>query len=402
MFNYEIAEQNDFDVFPSINPNAEEVENNLHHRILKITAVRNKCVELFQSPVNLLCLIATVQMLWTFGLTIHVNSKLHSTRKPDVTLANQLDDFNTNIINHLLQTVEELQESSLSANKTIKSLQTSLNSATSKIDELEGAFAVANKTINELQSRVAKKYYLEGAFAVGEETESSQDQDEIIVGSGSTKNIRLIGRKIWFEDSKEIQIHEIPTPTSREWSENFVEITVGTKITWTWTSNENLVEASENFAVKNDPAFSSGAIQHGGAVSYIFETPGTYYFVSENTASMRGTVVVSGTYMESGSLSVTDITVTGTYYGANIPNTIHSLCTRDSSSSNEGGWAVVEPEAETEQQTAVVEPEVESSFEGEDTEAIYSSSNECCPDETKAMYWSQTISNNYLYICLYK
>mmetsp|Transcript_19670 Transcript_19670/g.25923 ORF Transcript_19670/g.25923 Transcript_19670/m.25923 type:complete len:305 (-) Transcript_19670:386-1300(-) len=160
--------------------------------------------------------------------------------------------------------------------------------------------------------------------------EPSLQPNEVRIGSEATDDIRIMGKKIWFEDSKEIDINEVPTTSSREWSQSDLQITVGTKITWTWTSNENLVEASENYAVKSSPAFSSGAIRHGGTLSYIFETPGTFFFVSENTASMRGKVSVIGSYIEDGSLSVSnlsvggDLSVGGSFSAGTIPGTIHS------------------------------------------------------------------------------
>mmetsp|Transcript_1042 Transcript_1042/g.1349 ORF Transcript_1042/g.1349 Transcript_1042/m.1349 type:complete len:346 (-) Transcript_1042:133-1170(-) len=295
MLKYEIADQSD--KLPSIDPNDEEEKenNNTTSRLLDTALeLRTKFAQHYQKPVFILVFLAIVQVLWIFGLTIKVNSFPH-----------KMEIYS----------------------KTIEDLRISLETADSKISDLERAFYF-NK--GETETLVP---------TTQQQTEApSLVQDEVIVGSDITNNLRLNGRKIWFQDSKEIEINEVPTPTAREWSNNNIEITVGTTITWIWTSNENLVEASENYAVKSNPTFSSGAIQHGGALSYTFETSGTYFFVSENTASMRGKIVVKAVYIENGTLtvpniniskdgalSVPNINLSGAYSGINLPGTLHSF-----------------------------------------------------------------------------
>jgi len=128
--------------------------------------------------------------------------------------------------------------------------------------------------------------------------------NQIKIGSGSTGNLRLEGGTIWFQESKEVQLTEEPTSTSRQWSESSLKILVGTAVKWTWMSNENVVEATESYSIPSHPRFKSGNLQDGGSFTYTFEEPGTYYFVSENTAAMRGSVTVEGFYTNSGDLHI--------------------------------------------------------------------------------------------------
>mmetsp|Transcript_3259 Transcript_3259/g.4272 ORF Transcript_3259/g.4272 Transcript_3259/m.4272 type:complete len:353 (+) Transcript_3259:71-1129(+) len=314
MRNFQYAGKND--QFSSIDLNNEEVVHNSYRNRISDAAMnaQAKCAQLFSNrkPFFILGFIVIIQMLWILGLTIQVSSLPHLAQKLEV----------------YAKTVEDLQTSLQSAHSKIESTN-------SKFQDLEREFAAMKEKENSgtqilptevppLQQQTEAPSY--------QPTQALLQQNEVRVGSETTETLRLSGNTIWFQDSKEIEIHEVPTSTSREWSQSYVNVTVGTKVTWTWTSNENLVEAAENYAVKADPSFSSGVIQYGGTLSHTFETPGTYFFVSENTASMRGKVVVTGSFIQDGTLSINNVNVRGSFIGARVPGTIHSFSVRSSSS----------------------------------------------------------------------
>eukprot|EP00617_Octactis_speculum_P017865 CAMPEP_0185755924 /NCGR_PEP_ID=MMETSP1174-20130828/14387_1 /TAXON_ID=35687 /ORGANISM="Dictyocha speculum, Strain CCMP1381" /LENGTH=496 /DNA_ID=CAMNT_0028434681 /DNA_START=466 /DNA_END=1958 /DNA_ORIENTATION=+ len=76
------------------------------------------------------------------------------------------------------------------------------------------------------------------------------------------------------------------------WSSDTIDCHVGDTITWDWSTNENIIEADSTFNPLSNPSFSSGALNLGGSYSHVFKASGTHYYMSQNTASLSGTVVV--------------------------------------------------------------------------------------------------------------
>jgi len=76
------------------------------------------------------------------------------------------------------------------------------------------------------------------------------------------------------------------------WSSDLLDCHVGDTITWDWSTNENIIEADSMFNPMYSPSFSSGTLTLGGSYSHVFTAPGTHYFMSQNTASLSGTIVV--------------------------------------------------------------------------------------------------------------
>lgn len=87
-------------------------------------------------------------------------------------------------------------------------------------------------------------------------------------------------------------------------SPKFVEIYVGDTVTWRWSSLQNIAQADSNFeAIHTTPgAFFSGSLVVAGSYSLRFDTPGTFYYKSQNTASLTGTIVVKQFSWERGHL----------------------------------------------------------------------------------------------------
>lgn len=65
-----------------------------------------------------------------------------------------------------------------------------------------------------------------------------------------------------------------------------IQISAGTNVTWT---NEDNVMHTVTF---DNGMFSSPSMQHGGSVSYVFNTPGVYTYHCSIHPSMTGSVTV--------------------------------------------------------------------------------------------------------------
>ena len=56
---------------------------------------------------------------------------------------------------------------------------------------------------------------------------------------------------------------------------------MGDTVTFTWSTNENIIEADSTFNPLSNPSFSSGTLSLGGSYSHVFTAPGTHYFMSQ-------------------------------------------------------------------------------------------------------------------------
>jgi plastocyanin len=113
-------------------------------------------------------------------------------------------------------------------------------------------------------------------------TIGSQNSATVVTGVG----------KIAFQTPKTVQIAQQTTDGTRTWNPKTTEVYVGDTVDWAWNTNENVVESSSSFTPMAQPRFFSGALSLKGSFSHTAKEPGTYYFASENTATMTGVLVV--------------------------------------------------------------------------------------------------------------
>jgi plastocyanin len=78
----------------------------------------------------------------------------------------------------------------------------------------------------------------------------------------------------------------------RMWTHPSYSIYASDSIRWEWTSNENVVSTDPNGTFNENPIIHSGALSLGGSFVMQFTVPGTYYYGSENSQTMTGTVIV--------------------------------------------------------------------------------------------------------------
>ena len=79
---------------------------------------------------------------------------------------------------------------------------------------------------------------------------------------------------------------------SRVWAPSTLRVRVGDTVQWTWSTNENVIEATEEFGESTEPLFCSGDLQTAGTFSHKFEKPGVFRFISQNSMGLHGTITV--------------------------------------------------------------------------------------------------------------
>ena len=79
---------------------------------------------------------------------------------------------------------------------------------------------------------------------------------------------------------------------SRAWSPSALTVRVGDTVSWTWSTNENVIDATEQFGESTELLFSSGDLRTGGTFSRKFENPGVFRFISQNSMGLHGTITV--------------------------------------------------------------------------------------------------------------
>jgi len=130
--------------------------------------------------------------------------------------------------------------------------------------------------------------------------------EDIRIGSDSTESIRISSEKIFFQDCSIIELTEITSTDARVWSQPTLDILVGTTVTWTWTTYENVVQSNEAYVAMSNPTYTSGELQKGGAYSLLFEETGVFYFMSENSLTLRTKVTVTAFSIVGGNISIPD------------------------------------------------------------------------------------------------
>lgn len=116
---------------------------------------------------------------------------------------------------------------------------------------------------------------------------------EIQLGAGSASSVRIFGGQLSFENRNVVTVTELDG-VRPVWDRSNLQIYRGDTVVWVWTSVQNVAQADANFAAINTRpgSFYSGVPILTGNFSLRFDKAGTYYYKSQNTASMTGTITV--------------------------------------------------------------------------------------------------------------
>jgi len=212
--------------------------------------------------------------------------------------------FNTNFLMFVFIFALTIWVIALTINASV--IATSLRIAYGKI-EAEKRFWKDETVItqlNELQEQINNLKIQSQLGTDGQDILIGGSGQDIRIGSGTTENIRISSNNILVQGYSTIQISEVTETDARVWSQPTLDILVGTTVTWTWTSYENVVQSNEAYVAMTNPIFTSGELQKGGSYSLLFEETGVFYFMSENSLTLRTKVTVTGFSIKSGSVSV--------------------------------------------------------------------------------------------------
>lgn len=129
------------------------------------------------------------------------------------------------------------------------------------------------------------------------------------LSTNEMKNLAFIAKSIHSIDGNKVTLHNIESITflnenyyelnqvmrgrKRIWSHFAIKIAVGDTVHWRWSTNENIVSCDANgYILKSNLIINSGKLSESGTHEKPFTTPGTYYYTSENSQTMRGVIVV--------------------------------------------------------------------------------------------------------------
>jgi plastocyanin len=151
-------------------------------------------------------------------------------------------------------------------------------------------------------------------FRLDEESRMTQSSPKIIDSSSSklasmfhvaslpdgNKALRVDVEKIVFSASRDYAVSEKIANSKRIWSPEGITVYVGDTVTWTWTTNENIVSCNKEGDIfpPGSPyrTLNSGAITGSsaapGTYSFRFTESGQYRYTSENSQTLSGVVVV--------------------------------------------------------------------------------------------------------------
>jgi len=158
--------------------------------------------------------------------------------------------------------------------------------------------------LNELQEQINNLKIQSQLGTDGRDILIGDSGQDIRIGSATTENIRISSNNIFIQGYSTIQLSEVTETDARVWSQPTLDILVGTTVTWTWTTYENVVQSNEAYVAMTNPLFTSGELQKGGSYSLLFEETGVFYFMSENSLTLRTKVTVTGFSIKAGSVSV--------------------------------------------------------------------------------------------------
>jgi plastocyanin len=224
------------DEFPSRRVDVVDTGKNNPNRVLLILIV--------SVAINIIMFIVLVVLLTTYG------SDGSSSQQKDMTaMKSRLAELESSVWEQGIETQSRLVQ--LEANTSIVALAT---------EKIESAFSELNAKINVMGNSSAAVDLKSSKFNIYQPVTYSNYQET--VG----------GQRMW---------------THRSYS-----IYASDSIRWEWTSNENVVSTDPNGIFNQNPIIHSGALSLGGSFEMQFTVPGTYYYGSENSQTMTGTVIV--------------------------------------------------------------------------------------------------------------
>lgn len=110
---------------------------------------------------------------------------------------------------------------------------------------------------------------------------------------GGSSSIRIHGPEIMFENRNTVTVTEIEGRAS-VWDRPNLQIYRGDTVVWVWTTQQNVAQADASYAsIAGQPGtFYSGVPTLASTFSVRFDHVGTYYYKSQNGASLIGSVTV--------------------------------------------------------------------------------------------------------------
>jgi plastocyanin len=165
------------------------------------------------------------------------------------------------------------------------------------IAKLNAGFGDLTASVTTLQSQPTGSPTLaptSGPTVVPTSTPTSTPTKTPVATIGSRNSGTVItGRgEIAFQTPKVVPIAQKTVEGTRAWSPKTTEMYVGDTAQWSWDTNENIVESSSSFTPMAQPRFASGVLALKSSFAHTAKQPGTFYFASENTATMTGVLVV--------------------------------------------------------------------------------------------------------------
>lgn len=96
------------------------------------------------------------------------------------------------------------------------------------------------------------------------------------------------------KSNENIMITEVTVNGVRQWDVPYYKAYIGDVITWTWSTNENIISCDSNLdIIVDNPTLNSGNLMVNGQFSFTFELPGTYYYTSQNSAGLSGVILIT-------------------------------------------------------------------------------------------------------------
>ena len=96
------------------------------------------------------------------------------------------------------------------------------------------------------------------------------------------------------KSNENIMITEVTVNGVRQWDVPLYKAYIGDVITWTWSTNENIISCDSNLdIIVDNPTLNSGNLMVNGQFSFTFELSGTYYYTSQNSAGLSGVILIT-------------------------------------------------------------------------------------------------------------
>ena len=181
--------------------------------------------------------------------------------------------------------ITNLKESSPSSSDSFwfAELSTLKHDLTEETKARTEADALAAKMKEDLEKETKERKELENALLNAPPTNN---------GAVATEAVITFREPRQWDVAEQISSGNSGGEVSRMWSPSALTVRVGDTVTWTWSTNENVIEATEEFGESTEPLFTSGDLRTGGTYSRKFEEPGVLRFISQNSMGLHGTITV--------------------------------------------------------------------------------------------------------------